>query len=136
MTARPNQLTMSAAFDAVLARRPELAAEARQAQHRADFEAVWARLGYPNDPALKRRTFAALAPRFARWDARNDLAAALGHADHQRRMEAARALGRAQGRALALREHNAAILAALDRRAEAALERKRRLVPPGPIRLF
>jgi hypothetical protein len=83
--------------------------------------------------------------------ARHDLAAALAAADRQaaiergRRkgraeLEAARqrgrALGRAQGHALALREHQEAVLAALDRRITAGRERRARLRPAGPIRLF
>lgn len=138
MTTRPNQLqaAISGAFDAVLSPRSQPGTTARQAQHRADFEHAWERLGYPADPALKRRTFAALAPRFTRWDARRDLTVALARDDHRRRMETASALGRAQGRALARREHGAAILAALDRRITADRERRARLRPAGPIRLF
>lgn len=79
--------------------------------------------------------------------ARQDLAAALA-ADSRRRFvrntliiaragrEAAGARGRRQGRELAFREHDRAITAALDRRVEAALERKRRLTSQGPIRVF
>ena len=143
MTTRPNQLRadpyraqLSRTFDAMLARRPEWAAEARQAKHRAEFEAVWARLGYPNDPALKARTFASLAPDFAHWDARQALALDLSRAAHQRRMEAASALGSRQGRALALQEHAQALMAALDRRITADRERRARLRPAGPIRVW
>lgn len=136
---------MRAAMDAVLASRPELAAEARQARHRADFEHVWAQFGYPNDPTLKRRTFARLAPRFAAWDAREDLHEALAAAsrrdEHRRRIEAARELGRAQGQALALRQQSAALLTALDRRVAAAersgpVRPRLRFWRAGSIRMF
>ncbi|SCL61018.1 hypothetical protein [Micromonospora peucetia] len=98
----------------------------RPAEFRSRTSSYQAQIGRALDGVLSRRT----------TDARRDLAAALGRADHRRRMEAASALGRVQGRALARREHSAAILAALDRRTEAALERKRRQVPQGPIRLI
>lgn len=138
---------IASAFDAVLAQHPERAAEARQAQHRADFEKVWATLDLPHDPALKRRTFAQLAPDFARWDAQDDLRRALGDdwkREHERRMAAASALGRAQGRVRAFREHfqaaavqDRALAAALDEAAERA--RRRSLSPVGitrfPLRL-
>lgn len=130
----PYQAEIGRALDGVLS---------RQARHRAGFDAAWRDLGYPDDPALKRRVFARVLPRLeakaARWDAgaaRRDLAAALARDDHRRRMEAASALARAQGRELARREHNAALLAALDRRTEAVRARKARLFPPGPIRLL
>jgi len=54
---------MSRAMDAALAQRPEHAAEARQAGHRTAFEPAWKGLGYPDDPALKRRIFVRALPR-------------------------------------------------------------------------
>lgn len=138
MPTRPHQLqsAISGAFDAVLARRPGGAATVRQARHRADFERVWARLGYPDDPALKRRTFAQLRPQFARWDAKDDLGQMLAAADSRRRLEAASALGRAQGQTLAQQEHSQTLMDGLNRRVQEIRGRKRRLRPQGPIRLF
>lgn len=115
-------------------RNPDLlrrvAAGDRPAEFRSRTSSYQAQIGRALDSVLSRQT----------RDARRDLAAALGAAKGRAEIEAARqrgrALGRAQGRALARREHSAAILAALDRRTEAALERKRRLSPPGPIRLM
>lgn len=124
------QAAISGALDAVLATRPDTATN----RHRAEFERVWAQLGYPNNPALKRRAFASLAPRFAAWDARDDLRRALVRAEHRNRIEAARALGSRQGRALALQERGTALLAALDRRVAALPERKR-WYSPVPMRV-
>ena len=116
------QARISAALDTAMAKRPEV-------RHRADFDAVWRDLGYPNDPALKRRTFARFAPQFMAMDARSDLRNALAVDNWKRRMESARRLGRLQGRRLVVAEQDRALTAALDRAAATAqlrCERDRR----------
>ncbi|ADU06936.1 hypothetical protein ML5_1398 [Micromonospora sp. L5] len=107
-------------------RNPDLlrrvAAGDRPAEFRSRTSSYQSEIGRALDGVLGRRT----------TDARRELAAALGAARGRAEIQAARQ----RGRALAQREQSAALLAALDRRTEAALERKRRLVPQGPIRLI
>ncbi|MDW3850597.1 hypothetical protein NMK34_28690 [Micromonospora sp. BRA006-A] len=107
-------------------RNPDLlrrvAAGDRPTEFRSRTTSYQGQIGRALDGVLSRRT----------TDARRDLAAALGAARGRAEIQAARQ----RGRALARREQSAALLAALDRRAEAALERKRRQVPQGPIRLI
>ncbi|GAB3081193.1 hypothetical protein [Micromonospora schwarzwaldensis] len=114
MTTRPNQLqaAISGALDAALSRRSQ-PAEAQR------YPRAWAK--YVNE-ICPRLGLAPSADRFRLAVARHELGRSLAAS--------------AQGLALARREHSAALLAALDRRTEAALERKRRLVPQGPIRLL
>jgi MoxR-like ATPase len=78
----------------------------------------------------------------AQIEARAALSASLAAHDRRQQIEAARRLGRAQGQALALREHREALAArraaenrALTAALEARIAHQRSLTPIGPIRI-